>query len=95
MTISEETVLKVAHLSRLQVSREEVVALAGEMEQILDWMNTLNQLDTDGVEPLIHISSELNRQRDDVASAGLGTANALANAPAKDSDYFRVPKVIE
>jgi aspartyl-tRNA(Asn)/glutamyl-tRNA(Gln) amidotransferase subunit C len=95
MIINEETALKVAHLSRLQVSEAELPGLVSEMEQILGWMNTLNQLDTQGVDPLIHISSEANRLREDIALQGLGTKNALANAPSKDSDYIRVPKVIE
>ncbi len=84
-----------AHLSRLHVEPSELGGIAQEMGQILDWMETLNQLDTTGVEPLIHISSEVNRLRDDEATPGLGTRAALANAPAKDSDYIRVPKVIE
>jgi len=95
MIINQETVYKVAHLSRLQVAEADLPVLAAEMEQILTWMDTLNQLDTTGVEPLIHISAEINRLRADTAQAGLGAAAALANAPAKDSDYFRVPKVIE
>jgi aspartyl-tRNA(Asn)/glutamyl-tRNA(Gln) amidotransferase subunit C len=95
MIINNDTALKVAHLSRLQLTEAELPGLVGEMEQILVWMNTLNQLDTTGVEPLIHISTEVNRLRDDVAYPGIGTKAALANAPSKDTDYFRVPKVIE
>jgi aspartyl-tRNA(Asn)/glutamyl-tRNA(Gln) amidotransferase subunit C len=95
MIINSETALKVAHLSRLHVPAEKLPTLVGELEQILEWMNTLNQLDTTGVEPLIHISAETNHLRQDVAQPGLGTAAALANAPSKDTDYFRVPKVID
>lgn len=95
MNVTEETAEKVAHLSRLHVSPEELPALASEMGQILNWMETLNRLDTTGVEPLIHISPEVNRLREDAALPGVGVRTALANAPAKDSDYFRVPKVIE
>ena len=95
MEITAQTAEKIAHLSRLHLSPEELPALAVEMGQILDWMDTLNKLDTTGVEPLIHISAEVNHLRDDVALPGLGTRAALANAPAKDTDYFRVPKVIE
>ena len=84
-----------AHLSRLHVEPSDLPGIAQEMGQILDWMETLNQLDTTGIEPLIHISEEVNRLREDVATPGLGTKAALANAPAKDSDYLRVPKVIE
>ena len=83
--INEDTVQKVAHLSRLHVSATEMPGLVAELEQILEWMETLNQLDTKGVEPLIHISSEVNQLRQDVAKPGLGTQAALANAPAKDS----------
>jgi aspartyl-tRNA(Asn)/glutamyl-tRNA(Gln) amidotransferase subunit C len=58
-------------------------------------MDKLNECDTTGVEPLIHLSSELNVFREDIQLPHLNHQNALLNAPKKDSDYFRVPKVIE
>lgn len=95
MKINEELVKKVAHLARLEMPETEVKQTMQEMEQILSWMEKLNELDTTGVEPLIHISTEVNRLREDVAKPSLGTKEALKNVPVKDTDYIRVPKVIE
>ncbi len=95
MKVDIETVNKLAHLSRLEFTAEEQEAVAQKLTAVLDWMEKLNELDTTGVEPLIHISSEINVLREDVAAEPLDHKRALLNAPAKDSDYFRVPKWIE
>jgi len=95
MQVSKDLIRKTAHLSRLQFSEEEEEKLSVDMGKIIDWMDKLNELDTTGVEPLIHMSHELNRLRPDVAKEPLAHDRALVNAPKKDSNYFRVPKVIE
>jgi aspartyl-tRNA(Asn)/glutamyl-tRNA(Gln) amidotransferase subunit C len=95
MEVNKETVKKIAHLSRLQFTDQEENQLVGEMNNILSWMEKLNELDTTAVEPLIHMSAELNVVREDIVKDELHHKNALLNAPKKDSDYFRVPKVIE
>lgn len=95
MEVNKETVKKIAHLSRLQFTDQEEDTLVGEMTNILSWMEKLNELDTTTVEPLIHMSGELNVVREDIVKDELPHKNALLNAPKKDSDYFRVPKVIE
>jgi aspartyl-tRNA(Asn)/glutamyl-tRNA(Gln) amidotransferase subunit C len=95
MEVNKETVKKIAHLSRLQFTDQEENQLVGEMNNILSWMEKLNELDTTAVEPLIHMSAELNVVREDIVKDELPHKNALLNAPKKDSDYFRVPKVIE
>ena len=95
MEVNKDTVKKIAHLARLQFTNEEETKLEGEMTKILSWMEKLNELDTDNVEPLIHMSHEINVIRPDVVVDELSHKNALLNAPKKDSDYFRVPKVIE
>jgi aspartyl-tRNA(Asn)/glutamyl-tRNA(Gln) amidotransferase subunit C len=95
MEVNKETVKKIAHLSRLQFTDQEEDKLVGEMTNILSWMEKLNELDTTTVEPLIHMSAELNVVREDIVKDELPHKNALLNAPKKDSDYFRVPKVIE
>jgi len=95
MEVNKDTVKKIAHLSRLQFTDEEETKLQGEMTKILSWMEKLNELYTDQVEPLIHMSHEINVIRPDVVVDELAHKNALLNAPKKDSDYFRVPKVIE
>jgi aspartyl-tRNA(Asn)/glutamyl-tRNA(Gln) amidotransferase subunit C len=88
-------VQKIAHLARLSFSPAEEEALVADLGKIIGWMDKLSELDTAGVEPLIHISAELNVLRDDVPEPPLSHQQALLNAPRKDSDYFRVPKVIE
>lgn len=95
MLVDISTVKKIAHLSRLEFDAQEEQAMVTHMNKIVDWMAKLNELDTEGVEPLIHMSAEKNVMRDDVVGVHLDHKKALLNAPKKDSDYFRVPKVIE
>ncbi len=95
MVIDSATVKKIAHLSRLEFNEQEEMELIKSMNQILTWMDKLNELDTSSTEPLIHISTELNVLRDDKLGEHLPHDRALLNAPKRDSDYFRVPKVIE
>lgn len=65
------------------------------MSQILDWVEKLNELDTDEIEPLTTMSSEVNDMREDQVGRHLSHESALKNAPKRDSNYFRVPKVLE
>jgi aspartyl-tRNA(Asn)/glutamyl-tRNA(Gln) amidotransferase subunit C len=65
------------------------------LNDILDWVEQLNEVATTGVQPLTHMSEEVNNVREDVTLTPLSHARGLFNAPKKDSDYFRVPKVIE
>lgn len=95
MQINTETVKKIAHLSRLEFTPEEELEMAQELSKILTWMDQLNEVDTQNVAPLIHLSAEINVMNDDVVHTHLPHEKALANAPKKDTDYFRVPKVIE
>jgi len=95
MSVTNEDVKYVAGLARLQLSEKEVNQLKGDMNQILEYMDTLNELDTTNVEPLEHVT-ELNLSfRKDVALEPTPHEDALKNAPDADSDYFRVPRVIE
>lgn len=95
MNIDEKTVEDIAHLARLEFDPQRAKELAGEMTKILGWMEKLNEVDTENIEPLIHISTEVNVLRKDEISNVLEHDAALKNAPKKDSNYFRVPKVIE
>ncbi|MCH8568349.1 MAG: Asp-tRNA(Asn)/Glu-tRNA(Gln) amidotransferase subunit GatC [Balneolales bacterium] len=95
MSISKEEVLYVANLARLRLSDEESAQLAEDMSQILGYMELLNQVDTDGVEPLEHVVEMTQNFREDKALPPLNHETALKNAPDADSDYFRVPRVIE
>lgn len=95
MKIDKDTVKKISHLARLELDESKSEEMAGEMSKILGWMEKLNEVDTSTTAPLIHISTELNVLRNDEIGNMVSHERALKNAPKKDSNYFRVPKVIE
>jgi aspartyl-tRNA(Asn)/glutamyl-tRNA(Gln) amidotransferase subunit C len=95
MKIDLNTVKKMAHLARLEFNEEGAEKMKQDMTQILDWVEQLNEVDTENVEPLTTMSSEVNVLREDVVGEHLSRERGLQNAPQKDSDYFRVPKVLE
>lgn len=95
MNISDEIIEHIAHLSRLEFVGEDKNAIKTDLEKIIGFMGKLNELNTDNVEPLIFMSDELNRLREDVPSITISHEEALRNAPKKDSDYFRIPKVLD
>jgi aspartyl-tRNA(Asn)/glutamyl-tRNA(Gln) amidotransferase subunit C len=95
MKITEETVNRIAELAKLEFTPEEKTELVGDMNKILAFMEKLNELDTDGAEPLIYMSEQVNALRKDEVVQEVTHEEALKNAPKKDSDYFRVPKVLE
>ncbi len=84
-----------AHLARLNVDESEKDGIASSLGQILSWMEKLNELDTENVEPLVHMSAEINGFRKDEAGSPMKPADALKNSPVQDSRFFRVPKVID
>ncbi len=95
MSVTEKDVRYMAGLARLQLSEEEVKSFAGDMNDILGYMDQLSEVDTESVEPLEHVIELDSRFRKDEAKEPLSHEEALKNAPDADSDYFRVPKVIE
>lgn len=95
MKIDKETLQKIAHLARLDFEEKGADEMVESLTEILDWVEKLNELDTDGVEPLTNMSMEQNVLREDEAKEPLSHERGLKNAPKKDSDYFRVPKVLE
>lgn len=95
MSVTKKDVEYVADLARLQLSDEETESLANDMNQILDYMTTLEEVDTSDVEPLEHVIDLEYRLREDEAKEPLSHEDALKNAPDADSDYFRVPRVID
>lgn len=84
-----------AHLARLQFKDEEAEGLKEDMNKILGYMDKLDQLDTSDVEPLEHVTEQPSILRKDEAKEPISHEDALKNAPDADSDYFRVPRVIE
>lgn len=95
MSVTKEEVKYIADLARLQFGEDELESLAEDMNQILDYMEQLGELDTEDVEPLEHVIDLEFRYRADEKEAPLDHDEALKNAPDADSDYFRVPRVIE
>jgi len=95
MKITDETVDHIAHLSRLEFEGEQKEAIRADLERIITFMDKLQEVDTENVEPLVFMSSEINRLRDDVPERTLTQEQALKNAPKRDSDYFRIPKVLD
>lgn len=95
MSTDLATLRQIAHLSRLELDPAKEPQILGDLNKILDWVDQLRQLDTTSVEPLIHLSHEINVLRPDEAHNSVSHAEGLSNAPRKDSDYFRVPKVLD
>ncbi len=95
MSVSKEDVHYMAHLARLNLKEDEAEELKEDMNKILGYMETLSELDTTGVEPLNHVVEQPAILRKDEAKDPISHEDALRNAPDADSDYFRVPRVIE
>ena len=95
MEINDEIVDKLAHLARLEFSAAEKENIKKDLSRIITWVDKLNELDTSQVEPLIYMSNEINVLRKDEVNNSVTHEDALLNAPKKDSDYFRVPKVLD
>jgi aspartyl-tRNA(Asn)/glutamyl-tRNA(Gln) amidotransferase subunit C len=95
MAIDAATVKKVARLARIRVAEAELEPLAGELSGILAWIEQLNEVDTDGVQPMASTEAVSLPQRDDVVTDGGDPAVILANAPKSDRNFFVVPKVVE
>jgi aspartyl-tRNA(Asn)/glutamyl-tRNA(Gln) amidotransferase subunit C len=94
-TIDETQVRKVARLARLALTEEEVAEFTGQLSAILDYVEKMNELNTDDVEPLAHCLPISNVFRRDCVKESLGTEKALANAPQRDGDFFKVPKILD
>lgn len=92
--ISDETIEYVGILAKLELSDEEKEDAKADMEKMLDYIDTLNELDTEGIEPMSHVFPVSNVFREDVARCEDGSADTLANAPLKKDNSFKVPKTI-
>lgn len=95
MSIDTETARRVAHLARIAVKDEDLPALARELSGILTFMEQLNEVDVEGVEPMTSVTPmRLKRRQDGVTDGGI-QAQVLANAPDAREGFFAVPKVVE
>ena len=95
MEINRELLNKIAHLSRLEFQEKDAEKMMSDMTAIVNWVEKLKEVDTEGVEPLTTMSLEVNALREDETKEHLDRDNALKNAPQRDQEYFRVPKVLE
>ncbi len=95
MTIDKQTVHKVADLARIEIKDNEVDHLTKEMNKILTFMEKLNELDTEGVKPLVYMNEEANVWREDVAKNEISVEDGLKNAALHNERFFMVPKIIE
>ena len=95
MKITTEMVDYISELSRLKLPEEEKEKMTGELEQILAYMDTLNALDTSGVEPMSHVFPVKNVLREDEVAPSFDRAELLRNAPATDGEAFLVPRAVE
>jgi len=93
--IDQAQVRKVAKLSRLELTEAEVEEFTGQLSAILDYVEKMNELDTTNVEPLAHCLPVSNVFREDSVKESLGTENTLANAPQRDGEFFKVPKILD
>lgn len=95
MNISDETIDHISNLAKLRFDGEAKEAIKKDMEKIIGFMGKLAEVPTDDVEPLIFMNEQKNVLRLDEAEVTITQAQALKNAPKKDSDYFRIPKVLD
>jgi aspartyl-tRNA(Asn)/glutamyl-tRNA(Gln) amidotransferase subunit C len=95
MAVDKDTVAKIARLARIRVSEEQQAALAGELSNILGWVEQLGELDTEGVEPMTSVVAMKPPMREDVVTDGDCAEQILANAPEPAYGFFTVPKVVE
>ena len=95
MSIDIETARKVAHLARIKVEDDALPALASEFNTILGFIEQLQEVDVDGVEPMVSVTPMRLKRREDVVTDGNQPQKVLANAPDAREGFFAVPKVVE
>ncbi|MBK9791682.1 MAG: Asp-tRNA(Asn)/Glu-tRNA(Gln) amidotransferase subunit GatC [Sphingobacteriales bacterium] len=95
MIVDDVLVDKLANLSKLEFDTDGKKAIKTDLSKILNFMEKLNELNTDGIEPLIYINEEVNIFRVDEINYPVTKEDALKNAPLKDADYIKVPKFVK
>lgn len=95
MKITRELLDKIAHLARLEFSEKDAGKMMQDMTAMVNWVDRLKEVDTTGIEPLTSMSHEINSLRQDEVQNQLAQEEVLKNAPLKNENYFRVPKVLE
>ncbi|MBI2420218.1 MAG: Asp-tRNA(Asn)/Glu-tRNA(Gln) amidotransferase subunit GatC [Ignavibacteriales bacterium] len=95
MAVSREETKKIAKLAQLSFSEEELDKITRDLNEILEYMSSLNQIDTQNIQPLAHPIENIPRMREDVVHASVPRGKSLQNAPQANEEYFLVPKVIK
>jgi aspartyl-tRNA(Asn)/glutamyl-tRNA(Gln) amidotransferase subunit C len=95
MSVDAATVRRIAHLARIAVAEEEVAHLQGELNAILQFVEQLEEVNVDGVEPMTSVTPMTLRRRDDAITDGGYAEKIVSNAPLTEGNFFMVPKVIE
>lgn len=94
MEVNDEMILNLANLARLEFNDQEKTDIKKDLEKMIRFVEKLNELDTTGVAPLLHMSSNLNILREDEVKGSVSREEGLKNAPDQDGIFFKVPKVI-
>lgn len=95
MSVTKDDVRKVARLTRIAVPEERLEPLASELSSILDWIEQLNEVDVDGIQPMTSVVDATLPMRDDIVTDGNIQDQVLANAPKSEDGFFVVPKSVE
>lgn len=93
--ITDKLIKDLAHLSRLYIDESEIAAYKKDFTSMVEFVEKLNEVDTDGIDPLLHITNSVNVLREDDVQGSCTQEEALRNAPKTDGTYFLVPKVIK
>jgi aspartyl-tRNA(Asn)/glutamyl-tRNA(Gln) amidotransferase subunit C len=95
MSVDKATVRRIAKLARIALPEERVEPMMAELNGILGWIEQLQEVDIEGVEPMTSVVNQKLKMRDDVVTAGGDARAIVANAPVTEDDFFVVPKVVE
>jgi aspartyl-tRNA(Asn)/glutamyl-tRNA(Gln) amidotransferase subunit C len=95
MEVTDELIDKLSHLARLEFNAAEKESIREDLQKMIAFVEKLNELDTTGVEPLIHLTGNMNVLREDKVIPSITREEALLNAPAHNDEFFQVPKVIK
>jgi aspartyl-tRNA(Asn)/glutamyl-tRNA(Gln) amidotransferase subunit C len=95
MEVNDLLIENLSRLARLSFNADEAAEIKGDLQQMITFIEKLNEVDTTGVEPLLHMSNNVDILRDDIVKGSVSRAEGLSNAPDTDGIFFKVPKVIK
>ena len=95
MPIDKDIVAKVSNLARIKINNDQLSTISNELESVIEWIDSLNEVNTDGVEPIANVSGQKLPLREDKVTDGGYSEKILNNAPEKEGGFFVVPKVVE